>query len=445
MRPLSLLLVACVSFHLGCEIPTKEGLESDANPSLSASSLGKTSLGKTQYAQTIMFDEELADLARAVPGFGGLYFEEGQLVVYAKSDGDNDPPSASWQADLIHELRERMQAGRLPLIPVDHLTGATIRSATFDFEELNSWKNSLADQLFESRSGVLSLGIREDENLIRVGISDSSAIDFVVDVVSRIGMPEEALRIEKRDPVELDVATNHTNMVAGLQIQNSLTGSACTLGPVVLLPDVFQGHTVEGFLTASHCTREVFEFGPVSDPFYQATIASGKQFASELVDPAPQSSGCGVSNPCVFADAVFLQWNSSSGTSFNLGEVIRTTYRGTSNGSTTASGVFTVNGDGSGYLTQEVNKIGRTTGWTYGTITDTCEHWVHPSGPVVQCQWEASYGSSAGDSGSPVFTWDGSSNEISLAGMHWGRSGSTRIYSPMNMIRGHIGSNLVVK
>src|SRR5690606_12626886 len=125
-------------------------------------------------------------------------------------------------------------------------------------------------------------------------------------------------------------------MVAGLQIQNSLTGSACTLGPVVLLPDVFQGHTVEGFLTASHCTRDVFDFGPVSDPFYQATIASGKQFASELVDPAPQSSGCEVSIPCLFADAEWLQWYSCSGTSFKLGEVIPSTYRGTSNGSMSA-------------------------------------------------------------------------------------------------------------
>ena len=84
-------------------------------------------------------------------------------------------------------------------------------------------------------------------------------------------------------------------------------------------------------------------------------------------------------------------------------------------------------------LRETLHKVGVTTGWTEGTLasgTDlTCpggklgtsdnEH----AGIYHECRSEASYASSGGDSGAPVFVRkEGSATEVLLVGVHWGRS-----------------------
>jgi hypothetical protein len=69
------------------------------------------------------------------------------------------------------------------------------------------------------------------------------------------------------------------------------------------------------------------------------------------------------------------------------------------------------------------DKVGRTTGWTYGFVKKTCVDMNRPDysgggfGRIL-CQDWTSYKRAGGDSGSPVFRWYG--NTVRLAGIHWG-------------------------
>lgn len=71
---------------------------------------------------------------------------------------------------------------------------------------------------------------------------------------------------------------------------------------------------------------------------------------------------------------------------------------------------------------EAIDKIGRTTGWTHGTVTATCvdgQHGNWPNNHKLVCQGEASVYIDEGDSGSPVFIYDGRDG-VQLAGIEWG-------------------------
>ncbi|HEU0053197.1 MAG TPA: hypothetical protein VFQ39_08460, partial [Longimicrobium sp.] len=129
-----------------------------------------------------------------------------------------------------------------------------------------------------------------------------------------------------------------------------------------------------------------------------------------------------------------------------LGRIARTASRGSLTGSLTIDAVnpfFTINGEqGSAVVGEEVNKVGRTSGWTFGNITRTCvDTSVQGSQVLLRCQNWVAAGVQGGDSGSAVFTWGGGSN-VTLKGILWGGNASndTFIYSPINQIEQDLGA-----
>lgn len=93
---------------------------------------------------------------------------------------------------------------------------------------------------------------------------------------------------------------------------------------------------------------------------------------------------------------------------------------------------------------QTANKVGRSTGWTQGTVTRTCAHTgVTGSNILLFCQdWvEADVAIvAAGDSGSPVFRIDGP--DVTLLGARWGGStaGTLFVYSPIANVEQELGA-----
>jgi hypothetical protein len=75
-------------------------------------------------------------------------------------------------------------------------------------------------------------------------------------------------------------------------------------------------------------------------------------------------------------------------------------------------------------------------------VTEDCVDGEDENGIVHFCSWLADYESNPGDSGSPVFTWDGSSWTVGLVGIHWGASGADRYFSPWLYIVLEIGGEL---
>ena len=92
-----------------------------------------------------------------------------------------------------------------------------------------------------------------------------------------------------------------------------------------------------------------------------------------------------------------------------------------------------------------IHKVGRTTGWTSGTVTGTCVN-VNVSGSNIQqlCQTLVTNNSAAivgaGDSGSPTFKITSGDN-VQLVGILWGGSGSTQfVFSPLKNIQDELGA-----
>jgi hypothetical protein len=103
---------------------------------------------------------------------------------------------------------------------------------------------------------------------------------------------------------------------------------------------------------------------------------------------------------------------------------------------------------GSPKLYSKVDKIGRSSGWTYGTVTKTCLDTRYaagdPSDPnptniVIRCQ---SYVDGAhtegGDSGSPVFILK-SGSLVTLLGIVWAANSQGFVFSSLDLIRLDLG------
>jgi hypothetical protein len=93
-----------------------------------------------------------------------------------------------------------------------------------------------------------------------------------------------------------------------------------------------------------------------------------------------------------------------------------------------------------------VHKIGRTTGWTQGSVRGTCVNTNVGGTDITQlCQTWVSAFARGGDSGSPVFRRQGTGSNVTLLGVLWGGSslsdGTTLyIYSPISNIESELGA-----
>jgi hypothetical protein len=112
-----------------------------------------------------------------------------------------------------------------------------------------------------------------------------------------------------------------------------------------------------------------------------------------------------------------------------------------------ANPTYLITGEGEAGMGATANKVGRTTGWTRGTVSGTCvDTGVQGSTIVLLCQTFVTGSGqivAGGDSGSPVFATSGGGNVTLLGGL-WGgnQSGTQFVYSPIANIRDDLG-NLV--
>ena len=204
------------------------------------------------------------------------------------------------------------------------------------------------------------------------------------------------------------------------------------------------------FITASHCTNKqggvegTQYFQPLStvDPTVIATEVADPPYFNFKTDPA-----CPHGKLCRYSDASRELYSGSVGS--NRGDIAQTT--GANNGSLNVVGSFNVTAqDNAGTAAPAgavVNKVGRTTGWTQGTVTNTCVN-TNVSGSRIQqlCQTFVAAGVGGGDSGSGVFVIT-SGNDVTLVGILWGgnSSGSTFVFSPFNQIVKELGSLTTTK
>jgi hypothetical protein len=291
--------------------------------------------------------------------------------------------------------------------------------------------------LFETPGVVFTDGDETSGRLV-VGVLDRGIEGVVRGRLRALGVDSQSVDVVETEPI-IALATTlrdeASTISGGLQIRFSQY--LCSLG----FP-ARDGHGTDGFVTASHCSDKQ---GTVdSTAYYQPLDQLPNEFiGTETIDPAYVKGGeCPRGRRCRLSDANFSE--SAGPRAIAFAKIARTT----GIGSLTidlANPTFTITAEGAAGKNVTVNKIGRTTGWTSGKVSNTCaDTGVQGSTIVLLCQTFVTSSSvivQGGDSGSPVFATGGPNGGVILLGGLWGgnQSGTQFVYSPIANIRAELG------
>lgn len=354
-------------------------------------------------------DDKFLDVAAKVPGFGGMFVDGDTLKVYLSNPSQKPAIETAIASTFGRERAKNIQ----------------ILQGKYNFAQLKEWNNR-AGELFDMQ-GTVYTDVDEKENRVKIGI-DSSDFKVVEKRLDQLGIPRDAVIIEKTDPI-VYVSTLQDNIrpiQGGLQIAFSIY--VCSEG--------FNGirSGTAGFVTASHCTNK--QGGVENTQHYQNYVASGNLIGTEIADPYYTKALCRANGirgkVCRYSDSEFSSL--APRVSQDLGLIEKTV--GVNTGSLNIAGNFTITSEGSSIVGQTANKVGRTTGWSQGIVTGTCMNIGVSGMNIVQlCQDVVSATVGGGDSGSPVFsiTNNPQANDVELRGILWGgnSAGTLFVYSPI--------------
>jgi hypothetical protein len=282
----------------------------------------------------------------------------------------------------------------------------------------------------------------EVANKLIFGVEDASVIPGVRMALTRLGIPTSAYAIEVTEPI-YQMATLRDKWrptQAGIQIH--FGQFLCTMGFNV---DHSGGRS---FITNSHCTNT--QGGVEGTQYFQPTsTVDPTVIATEAADPAYFRGGaCPRGKKCRYSDASRALYSSSVAST--RGAISKTT-NGPNTGDLNVSGVFTVtsqdNTTSNFAIGTTVNKVGRTTGWTQGNVTNTCVNTSVSGSNIMQlCQTFVRNPNGAtvvgsGDSGSGVFSITSGDN-VQLVGILWGGSSDNKlfVFSPLKQIQQELGT-----
>ncbi len=256
-------------------------------------------------------------------------------------------------------------------------------------------------------------------------------------IMARRGVPATAYRIQVTEPIHFmnTLRDEHRPVVGGVQIHWS--GYVCTLGFSV---DHAGGRS---FITNSHCTENQ---GSTGNTQYNQPLrsVSPDPIGFEADDPEYFRGGeCSRGKVCRYSDAARALYEPGVESHAQIAKT-----DGVNNGSLVVDGYFDISSQdaASTEFSGTLHKVGRTTGWSSGDMSNTCVT-VNVAGSNIQllCQTmvqnQGTQIVAGGDSGSPVFEWSGGSN-VKLVGILWGgtSSGETFVFSPFSAIQDELRS-----
>jgi hypothetical protein len=404
---------------------------------------------QTSSFQTL--DEHLLNLESQITGFGGMYFDDsGVLNVYLKRDGLSVQALESQKISLRDALDEEFGNDLFSDNLSTQAQDINIRAGQYSISQLYRWREQ-ALKLFDV-DGVETIDLDEEANRVSIGISSQVSEMTVQESLSKAGIPLEAVIIRQVAPIKNRISLlvlNVRPVAGGLSINwdndnNPATSSfSCTLGF-----NAKRGNR-NGFVTNSHCSGR--QGGNQSTKFYQHLISFPETLiGTEIADPRYYThSNCPGQHRCRLSDSAFAAYE--PGVDFNLGRIYKTTDRRTDN--TDGSRVIAeidgvlqtlkiIGKTSDPIVGQRFDKIGRSSGWSSGRATKTCvDVNVENSNILLRCQTLVNnMYNEAGDSGSPIFRYNGTDN-IRLAGILWGGNDSGLVvFSPIENIEEELGA-----
>jgi hypothetical protein len=272
------------------------------------------------------------------------------------------------------------------------------------------------------------------------GIENEHARAGVERALQALGVAKGEYAIEVTAPIE-ELATLQSKFrptQAGIQIH--FGNYVCSLG--------FNGTdgSERSMYTASHCTNTQ---GGVEGTTYAQPLRSVDPtvIATEVEDPAYFKGGvCPRGKICRYSDASRALYNPDVAS--NRGEIAKTD--GVNNNSLNVAGTLTVtsqdNTTTNFAINTQIDKLGRTTGWSRGPVTRTCVN-TNVSGSRVHqlCQTFVEAAVAGGDSGSPVFKSTSGSDNVQLVGILWGGGSNYFVFSPLAQVQQELGSLTATK
>lgn len=278
----------------------------------------------------------------------------------------------------------------------------------------------------------------EANNRLLFAVENERVIPGVRTALEHLGIPANAYAVEVREPIYRVATLRDRWRPTRNGVQIHFGQYLCSLG--------FNAKDggLASFVTASHCTNT--QGGVEGTQYYQPVSSTDNTvIATEVKDPVYTKGGpCPRGKKCRYSDASLARYANAANASY----VVAST-SGANNLSLDVTGFWTVTGQDNTTanftIGTQVNKVGRTTGWTQGNVTNTCVDTNVSGSQITQlCQTFVSAPSGAvvvqgGDSGSGVFRI--SDGNATIVGILWGGNGSGTMYvfSPMKQVRDELG------
>jgi hypothetical protein len=343
------------------------------------------------------WEDEQLRIEAELPGFGGMAIDPNGRVVINILPGVD---VATARDRVRSGLERRGQIAAARALEREH--DVRIQPASYAFSQLVNWKDEIST--LRGLAGVHGIDADELANRVTMMIAPSSDEEAVREQVARAGVPISAIRFYKTASAvtAASLRDRFRPTGGGIQIRNSI-GQRCTLGFNVTTWPAQQ----PGLLTASHCASGSFGAGSVGESVYQNSVVSGDLVGSISTNPAFNltAAACGSFSLCANADAMFVSYGSGVSWSKRVAFTASMAVNYNSNGSISQTGWWTnVVAAGSVFQGQSVDKMGRTTGWSRGTVSNTCVNGDVSSTYRILCSHTVT-GSRVGqgDSGAPVF------------------------------------------
>jgi hypothetical protein len=349
------------------------------------------------------FEDDILRMESRAPGLGGVSFDsDGSIIVYL-----TDTSNAEW-------VRKSLRGMARQLVDPDPNAAAMlaeskiiIRKGRFTFSQLVHLVPAVTRAL-QPLAGFQAIDADESLNRIRVTVNDPASAWEARRAVAALGLPDSLTTIEIHPRVTSTSIREVFRPVTygGVQIMSE-TQQFCSLGF-----NVVTNLSENGFLTASHCLT-----GPIGAGFYNqymyqsyyAPFVLQYRVGTVTINNAFTATEpeCGGFTLCTWADVAFIQY---SPTSLGASRLARTASPGVNNNGGSISYVSywgsLIKATAAPGLT--IDKVGRSTGWTRGTVAATCENFRPRPGDqydyMVLCSTRVTGASSGqGDSGAPVF------------------------------------------
>ena len=402
----------------GCtEMPTESYPASSPSTApeveqISVQSLATAELnGALQGNNTRGWESEILRLEANSTGIGGVFFDPpSQSLVVLTTAMDDSAAAREAVSNLIASRGLLTDSDQL------HAPNISVRRADYPFSHLVAWQRSLLD-ILSGVDGWLSIDADERSNRVRIGVATAAARATVERLAAGAGVPREAISVHISAPMQPLVASASAPRLpsstlrdrirpagSGLEIQNAL-GGKCSYGWTLTSGGKW------GFITAAHCSRHTTGDGSTGEPFYQRVVTANDLLGYVGTNPRWNVPNCtyeGKPYPvCTKADAMWIPVESASDVAQRVAITNDYQYGNNTRGGLEISRWLTprnTTGEVIGQImATAARKVGRTTGYTGGSIEGTCE--THAIGRSLFLCVNRLGGASVGqgDSGGPVF------------------------------------------